>query len=103
VVPEPEGGSHTNPKEAAIALQIAIMKHLAEMSKASQSKLLKRRYKKFRQMGELNAYSQEAMNREVELLMNTSLASRRRSRAGRAPRKKAPEEEASEAQVSIIE
>lgn len=103
VVPEPEGGSHTDPKEAATALQIAIVKHLSEMSKTSQSKLLKRRYRKFRQMGELSAYSQEAMNREVELLVNISMASRRRGRAGRAQRKRASEEEISEAQASTVE
>jgi acetyl-CoA carboxylase alpha subunit len=103
VVPEPEGGSHTNLKEAASTLQIAIVKHLFEMSRASQGKLLKRRYRKFRQMGELSDYSQEAMNREVELLMNISMASRRRSRGVRASRKKASEEETAEAQVSTVE
>jgi acetyl-CoA carboxylase carboxyl transferase subunit beta len=103
VVPEPEGGSHTNLKEAASTLQIAIVKHLFEMSRVSQGKLLKRRYRKFRQMGELSDYSQEAMNREVELLMNISMASRRRSRGVRAPRKKASEEETAEAQVSTVE
>jgi acetyl-CoA carboxylase carboxyl transferase subunit alpha len=102
VVPEPEGGSHNSPKDAATALQISIMKNLAEISKLSQSKLLKARYKKFRQMGELTPYAQEAMNQEVELLMNISAASRRR-RGGRTQRKAASEEQVPEAVATSIE
>ncbi|MFQ6030188.1 MAG: carboxyl transferase domain-containing protein, partial [Dehalococcoidia bacterium] len=83
VVPEPEGGSHANPREAANALQILILKQLAEVSKLSQGKLLKRRYQKFRQMGEKTPYSQEAMDREVELLMNISMGIHGRGRLGR--------------------
>jgi acetyl-CoA carboxylase carboxyl transferase subunit beta len=103
VVAEPEGGSHTNPREAALSLQVSIIKNLAEVSRLSQGKLLKRRYKKFRQMGELNSYAKEAMDREVELLMNISTGSRRRTRSGRAQRKRASEEPAQEAPVSPLE
>jgi acetyl-CoA carboxylase carboxyl transferase subunit beta len=94
VVPEPEGGSHNSPRDAATALQVSIMKNLAEVSKLSQSKLLRARYQKFRQMGELTPYAQEAMNREVELLMNISSSSRRRR--SRAQRKIASEEQTPE-------
>jgi acetyl-CoA carboxylase carboxyl transferase subunit beta len=94
VVPEPEGGSHNSPRDAATALQVSIMKNLAEVSKLSQSKLLRARYQKFRQMGELTPYAQEAMNREVELLMNISSSSRRRR--SRAQRKVASEEQTPE-------
>ncbi len=72
VVPEPEGGAHLNPKEAANSLQIVILQQLAELAKLSPSKLAKRRYHKFRHMGEGSSFSQEAMNREVELLMSIS-------------------------------
>ncbi|MFB3119116.1 MAG: carboxyl transferase domain-containing protein [Stenotrophomonas maltophilia] len=99
VVPEPEGGAQDNPREAATAIQIALMKNLAELSKQSQSRLLKRRYKRFRKMGELSSYSQEAMDREVELLMKIS-TSRHRSRTGRASRRRASESEPSEAQLT---
>ena len=99
VVPEPEGGAQDNPREAATAIQIALMKNLAELSKQSQSRLLKRRYKRFRKMGELSSYSQEAMDREVELLMKIS-TSRLRSRTGRASRRRASESETSEAQLT---
>ena len=103
VVPEPVGGSHTDPREAASVLQLAILKQLEELSKLSQSKLLKRRYQKFRRMGEGSDYSQEAMNREVELLMNITAATRSRGRGGRSQRRRASEEESTEAQASATE
>ena len=102
VVPEPEGGAHTNPREAAAAIQVSLVQHLAELSKGSQGKLLRRRYKKFRQMGELSSYSQEAMDREVEVLLNIS-TSFPKSRAGRPNRKRASESEAPEAPVTASE
>ena len=72
VVPEPEGGAHTSPREAAGMLQAAVHRQLTELTKLSQSKLLKRRYQKFRRMGEQTAYSQEALGLEVEMLINIS-------------------------------
>ena len=81
IVAEPSGGSHTNPMEAANVVQLAVAKQLAELSKLSESKLLKRRYQKFRRMGENSAYSQEAMNLEVEVLINISADGGRRGRA----------------------
>lgn len=89
VVPEPEGGAHANPKEAAAALQTALRKHLAELAKTSPGRLLKRRYQRFRQMGEQSDFFQEAIDREVDLLMRISGASLRRNRASRAQRGKA--------------
>ena len=82
-----------------MAIQSALIKNLAELSKHSTSRLLKRRYKRFRKMGELSSYSHEAMDREVELLMNIS-TSRHRSRTGRASRKRDTESEPSEAQLT---
>ena len=102
LVPEPEGGSHTDPRTAASVLQGAIVKQIVELTKLSQGKLLKRRYRKFRRMGEGSDFSQEAMNREVELLMNITAATRRRGRSGRGQRRKAPEE-STEAPVSTGE
>ena len=100
VVPEPQYGAQANPKEATLSLQIAVLKEFAQLSRLSEGKLLKQRYKKFRKMGELSPYSLEAMNQEVELLMHISSDPRRRRRGGRAPRKTAPEEGAPEAQIS---
>ena len=97
VVPEPEGGAHLNPKEAANSLQIVILQQVAELSKMSPGKLLKRRYQKFRRMGEGSSFSLEAMNREVDLLMSISgytdrgeksERGERRSRNGRSQRRR---------------
>ena len=83
VIPEPESGSHLDPRAAGTALQAAIMKELNKLVKTSQGRLMKRRYGKFRRMGEASEYSQEAMTREVELLMSITagerLPTRRRS------------------------
>ena len=76
VIPEPEGGSHHDPRQAGTALQGIVMRELGKLSKMSQGKLLKRRYSKFRRMGEASDYSQEAMTREVELLMSITAGER---------------------------
>ena len=101
VVPEPQCGAQANPKEATLSLKISVLKEFAQLSRLSQGKLLKQRYKKFRQMGELSPYSLEAMNQEVELLMQISSEPRRRRRGGRAARKTAPEGGAAEARISV--
>ena len=103
IAPEPEGGAHTDRQEAVRGIQVSIMKQMAQLSKMSESKLLKLRYKKFRQMGEKSEYSQEAMNREVELLQRISSEAHRRTRATRGQRKRATGEAPAEAQVSSLD
>ena len=88
IIPEPEGGSHTDPKEAAANIQMALAQQIDELSKLSPNKLLKRRYQKFRRMGEQTAYSQEAMGLEVELLINITADG---ERSGQLVRRKASE------------
>ena len=100
VVPEPDGGSHVDPHEASAVLQTAILANLYQLSKMSEGKLLKRRYKKFRSMGEGSGHSQEAMNREVNLLMSITSGDEPPKRPSRNRRKKGRTEEPAEAQVS---
>ena len=100
VVPEPDGGSHVDPHEASAVLQTAILTNLFQLSKMSEGKLLKRRYKKFRRMGEGSGHSQEAMNREVNLLMSITSGDEPPQRQSRKRRKKGRTEEPAEAQVS---
>ena len=100
VVPEPDGGSHVDPHEASEVLQTAILTNIFQLSKMSEGKLLKRRYKKFRRMGEGSGHSQEAMNREVNLLMSITSGDEPPERPSRKRRKKARTEEPAEAQVS---
>ena len=91
IVAEPAEGAHNNPREAANLLKLEIHRRLREVSKLSRSRLVGERYKKFRQMGETSAYSQEAMDREVELLLQISASSRRATTSGNTQRKRAPE------------
>ncbi|MCH8800371.1 MAG: acetyl-CoA carboxylase carboxyl transferase subunit beta [Chloroflexi bacterium] len=100
VVPEPEGGAHVDPHEASTALRTAILTNIAQLSKMSQSKLLKKRYRKFRRMGEGSGHSQEAMNREVNLLMSITLGDSPPERPSRKQKRKGRTEESAEAQVS---
>ena len=86
VIPEPEGGAHLSPRAAGTALQGAILRELVKLCKTSQGKLMKRRYAKFRRMGEGSEYSQEAMTREVELLMSITAGERIPARAARRRR-----------------
>ncbi len=97
IVAEPEGGAHTDPKAAAAALQVVLRRQLADLSKLSQGRMLKRRYQRFRQMGEQSPYSQEAINREVELLTRISTAALRRNRVAVTQRKRTSEVESPEA------
>ena len=100
VVPEPDGGSHVDPHEASAVLQTAILPNIFQLSKMSEGKLLKKRYKKFRRMGEGSGHSQEAMNREVNLLMSITSGDEPPERPSRKRRKKGRTEEPAEAQVS---
>ena len=94
VIPEPEGGSHLDPRAAGVSLQGAIMRELNKLLKTSQGRLMKRRYGKFRRMGEASEYSQEAMTREVELLMSITAGERP------PPRRRSAEPEPHEAYVA---
>ena len=100
IVPEPEGGAHLDPREAASVLQNAILINIVQLAKLSEGKLLKKRYQKFRRMGEGSGHSQEAMNREVELLMSITSGEAPPERPPRRQRRKGKIEEPSEAQIS---
>ena len=80
IVPEPEGGAHTDPQGAAIALQQVLIKQLAGLGKSSIKKLIQNRYKKFRNMGEYSSHSQAAVQREVSLLRHIVLKTPRRGK-----------------------
>jgi acetyl-CoA carboxylase carboxyl transferase subunit alpha len=55
IVPEPEGGAHTNPEAAAKFLDPIIASALAELSQLSPRQLVDQRYDKFRKMGQFFA------------------------------------------------
>ena len=100
VVGEPEGGAHVDPREASSSLKTAILANIVQLAKMSQGKLLKKRYRKFRRMGEESGHSQEAMSREVELLMSITSDDVSPGRPSRKQRRKSREGEPAEAPVA---
>ena len=53
IVPEPTGGAHTNPTQAAALLDVALQRALAEVSALDVPAMLEARYQKFRKMGQV--------------------------------------------------
>ncbi len=51
IVPEPLGGAHRNPLEAALAVKEALLRHLEELKRLGPNELREQRYRKFRAMG----------------------------------------------------
>jgi acetyl-CoA carboxylase carboxyl transferase subunit alpha len=51
VIPEPFGGAHNDPKQAAEALRYALQKHLNDLRGLDTDKLLETRYERFRHLG----------------------------------------------------
>jgi len=52
IVPEPEGGAHTDPAGAATRLEAALQKHLEELQAVPIQELVASRYHKFRHMAQ---------------------------------------------------
>lgn len=51
VIPEPLGGAHRDPREMANTLKTYLLRYLRELKTIPRDELLRRRYDKFRQMG----------------------------------------------------
>ena len=51
VVPEPFGGAHNDHAAAAQSLKKALQKHLGELTKLNEEKLLESRYNRYRHLG----------------------------------------------------
>lgn len=51
VIPEPMGGAHYDPEEAAESLGRSLQKHLKDLTKLSTDKLLDARYERYRKLG----------------------------------------------------
>ena len=100
VVPEPDGGSHIDSREASSALQTAILTNVVQLAKISQGKLLKKRYQKFRRIGEDSGHSQEAMSREVNLLMSITSGDIQANSPSRVQKRKERSREDVTAQIS---
>lgn len=68
VVQEPVGGAHGNPQEAARHLRRVLLQEISELQSGSRKRLLRSRYKKFRNMGEYSSHFRTAITREVNAL-----------------------------------
>lgn len=51
VIPEPAGGAHNDPAQAASALKYALQKHLNDLRALDTEKLLETRYERYRHLG----------------------------------------------------
>ena len=61
VIPEPSGGNHWAPRQAAEALKAALLQELAALQALPEAELLSQRYSKFRRLGRfLEAGAQDA-------------------------------------------
>ena len=52
ILPEPEGGAHTNHEDAALLLDSALWRHFKTVMELPPSELLENRYQKFRRMAQ---------------------------------------------------
>jgi len=68
IVPEPEGGAHTNPEEMARRLKNALLAEISQLQGVPVKKLTQARYRKFRRMGEYSSYFGAAIAREASQL-----------------------------------
>jgi len=88
VIPEPEGGAHTDADEAARLLKNAIVRELLEVQQVAPVNLIRDRYKKFRKMGAYSSYFRSAISKEVSdlqelLYRGVSILGQRLSATGR--------------------
>ena len=85
LVPEPAGGAHSDPDLAAALLRDAIVAAIADLQGTSGRKLQSERYRKFRQMGQVNTYWREFIAREASelgMLVARTVGSLRGRRGG---------------------
>ncbi len=54
IIPEPQGGAHKNPQQAALVLKDALLEEIKSLSKLKPEKLIERRIEKFCKMGAWN-------------------------------------------------
>ena len=64
LVPEPKGGAHVSPDDAARQLKRILLDELADLQSSNIGRLVKARYEKFRSMGRYTSRFSVAMIRE---------------------------------------
>ena len=74
IIPEPPGGAHTNPDEAARQLRKYLLKELSSLYSISQRRRLKSRYKRFRKVGEYSSSFKVSLKREITSIQKTLMS-----------------------------
>jgi hypothetical protein len=64
IVPEPKGGAHVSPDDAARQLKRVLLEELADLQGGNINRLIKARYEKFRGMGRYSSRFSVAMVKE---------------------------------------
>ena len=82
VVPEPEGGAHTNHDAAARNLLAALLRALTETQQVPAKRLLRARYRRYRAIGEYSGYIGTTLTHEVSEF-GTAIARRAGAAAAR--------------------
>ena len=97
VVHEPVGAAHSSPDDAARHLRRGLLRHLAEVGAGSNFRRSRRRYRKFRKVGEFSSQFRVAINREVDALQGAipSVGKRKQTPTDLARRRVELEEAAS--------
>jgi len=70
IVPEPEGGAHTDADLAARRLGGALQATLRDLTRMSVDTLLRRRYQKYRHIGKVGVYWRQVVRREMQELLD---------------------------------
>ena len=68
VIHEPVGAAHSSPDEAARQLRRGLLRHMAEVGAWSNFRRSRRRYRKFRKVGEYSSQFRVAVGREIDAL-----------------------------------
>lgn len=61
IIPEPEGGAHSNPKEAAATLKKAIVRHIGELEKIGAELRIQQRVQKYDAIGAYSTLKQDGV------------------------------------------
>jgi len=101
IVPEPSGGAHMDPDEAALQLQRAVIRAIAQVQGVPLGRLLKQRHKKFRNMGEYSSYFKATLAREVETLQNYVVQQFKSSKRKGSSNGQAPDPEPTVAEIDF--
>ena len=70
VIHEPVGAAHASPDEAARQLRRGLLRHLTEVGAWSDFRRTRRRYRKFRRVGEYSSEFRVAVGREIDALQS---------------------------------